>query len=65
MIFSTKTNTVHYLSRLLLPTGSEENETFEGVFFLDLGLSVSSQEIATVIKVDSILSEVFDFTLNG
>lgn len=39
------------LSRLPLPNGSEE-ETLEGVFYLDLGLLVSSQEIATATKVD-------------
>lgn len=32
---------------------------------LDLGLPVSSQDIATATKEDSILSRVFDFTLNG
>lgn len=53
------------LSRLPLPAGSSKEETFEGVFCLDLGLPVSSQEIATATKVDSILSRVFDFTLNG
>lgn len=53
------------LSRLPLPDGSEEEETFEGVFCLVLGLPVSSQERATATKVDSILSRVFDFTLNG
>lgn len=53
------------LSRLPLPDGSEEEETFEWVFCLDLGLPVSSQEIATATKEDSILSRVFDFTLNG
>lgn len=32
------------LSRLPLPDGLEEEETFEGVFCLHLGLRVSSQE---------------------
>lgn len=48
-----------------LSDGSEEEETVEGVFRLDLGMPISSQEKATATKVDSILWRVFDFTLNG
>ncbi|XP_062589262.1 uncharacterized protein K02A2.6-like [Saccostrea cucullata] len=52
------------LSRLPLHE-TEQEDTEEGVFSLDMYLPISSQEIAMATRRDPILSRVYDFTLNG
>ncbi|XP_061165874.1 uncharacterized protein K02A2.6-like [Saccostrea echinata] len=52
------------LSRLSLHE-IEQEETEEGIFTLDMCLTISSQEIAIATRRDPIMSRMFDFTLNG